>query len=169
MAQIIARLETLSSPLASQFGRQWATTLFGEEAIASLPLLKAGKNKGQPKGYVFWRKAISGGWCRECQSPLAVGQLADAWIGIGPCSTREYAVSGQWLGRMQPLGGSKYHLFQEGRDRWAAEQARNNEIRLGEVAEWYAELTPEKKAAFEAKTDPERMARINGYIKKYCS
>jgi hypothetical protein len=100
-----------SADLASEFGLSWATKLFGAEAIASLPVRLAGKNKGKPKGFVIWRKAIVPGWCREVSTPLAVGGFADAWIGAGPFSTRDGALIGQWHGRMQPLAGCKAVLF----------------------------------------------------------
>jgi hypothetical protein len=119
-------LDTKYAHLASAFGREWATKLFGDEAIASLPVLKAGKNKGAPKGYIIWRKAATTGYCREVCGPLAVGQLADAWIGLGPLSPRSDAIDGKWLGRVQPLAASASagFFFEDGRARYAAEQAR---------------------------------------------
>jgi len=122
--QTYAQVETKSADLASDFGLDWATKLFGAEAIASLPVRKAGKNKGKPAGMVIWRKAVTAGWCRENQSPVKVGSLVDAWIGTGPYSPRSDALSGTWLGRVQPLASSPFFLFQEGRDRHAAEAAR---------------------------------------------
>jgi len=77
-----------TADLATEFGRDWATKLFGQEAIASLPTRQAGKNKGAPKGYVIWRKANGSGWCAECQSPVRAGQLVDAWIGTGAFTLR---------------------------------------------------------------------------------
>lgn len=133
------RLDWKNAALSTAFGLEWAIKLFGEEAIGSLPVLKSGKNKGQPKGFVHWRKALSGGWCDECQSPVAVGQLVDAWIGLGFASNRSDALAGQWLGRIQPLAGSRYHLFQEGRDRHAAEQAKLAAVWEEEKAEMLAE------------------------------
>lgn len=137
--RIPVRLEWKNAALSTPFGRDWAIKLFGEEAIASLPLLKAGKNKGQTKGFVHWRKAATAGWCDECQSPVAVGQLVDAWIGAGPCSLRENALSGgPWMGRsMQALASSHRNLFQEARDRHAREQARDA-ARWEEEKAWMA-------------------------------
>lgn len=124
-ARQYAVLVPKSADLASDFGRQWAEKLFGAEAIASLPMRLSGKHKGKPKGYVIWRKAIVAGWSREAGAPLAVGQLADAWIGEGPLSHRSDALSGKWLGRMQPLASaaSAGHFFDSGRARWATEEA----------------------------------------------
>ena len=73
MARENVRLDWKQAALSTSFGRDWAIKLFGEDAVASLPVLKAGKNKGQPKGFVHWRKAASAGYCHECQSPVAVG------------------------------------------------------------------------------------------------
>lgn len=114
-----AHLATKSADLASEFGLDWATKLFGAEAIASLPVRAAGKNKGKPKGFVIWRKATVAGYCQEVSTPLAVGQLADAWIGAGALSLRGSAMLGQWLGRWQPLAASASAgcFFEDGRAR----------------------------------------------------
>ena len=120
-----ARLETKSAGLETEFGLGWATKLFGHEAIASLPVRASGKNKGKPKGYVIWRKAVTAGYCREVMTPLRVGGMADAWIGTSPHTIRNDAVVGNWLGRMQPMGSSFSTgvFFEEGRAK-AAERAR---------------------------------------------
>ena len=132
------RLETRSSDLATDFGLKWATDLFGEEAIASLPVRASGKNKGKPKGHVVWRKCSVAGYCREVQSPLAVGNLADAWIGAGPLSGRNDALPAKWHGRVQQLAGSRYFLFEEGRKAVAEEARRDRE----EFEARYAEAAP---------------------------
>jgi hypothetical protein len=132
------RFDWKNSALSTEFGRKWATDLFGQEAIDSLPVLKSGKNKGQPKGYVHWRKAATAGWCSEISSPVAVGNLIDAWIGEGPCSLRGNAIAGQWMGRVQELAGSRSMLFQEARDREAREQTRrraDDQAMFGESAQ----------------------------------
>jgi len=137
-----AVLTTKTADLASDFGLEWATKLFGEEAIASLPVRQAGKNKGKPVGFVGWRKAVVAGYCREVCGPLAINQMADAWIGKGPCSTRSDALSGQWMGRVQPLAASAPagFFFAEGRARWAAEEAKRQAEWEAEKAELMAEL-----------------------------
>jgi hypothetical protein len=114
-------LQTLNAALSSDFGLSWATKLFGEDAIASLPAYLRGPNKGKPKGFVIWRKALNGGYCREVCGPLAAGQMADAWIGLGPYSERG-SVDGKWLGRTQALASSFSAgvFFEEGRSRQAA-------------------------------------------------
>lgn len=137
MPRTYAVLETKSADLATAFGLEWATKLFGEEAIASLPVRKSGKNKGAPKGFVIWRKATVAGWCREVFAPLGVGQLADAWIGLGFCTPRGAAMEGQWLGRRQTLAASASAggFFEEGRARDGAERAKRESDWLAEKAE----------------------------------
>jgi len=119
--------ETYSAELASDFGLKWATDLFGEEAIASLPVRAAGKNKGKPKGFVIWRKAITAGYDRGTQQAYAAGNMVDAWIGAGMFSTRGNAVQGKWLGRVQPLAASNSAgcFFEKGRERAAQERAES--------------------------------------------
>lgn len=84
----------------------------------------AGKNKGKPKGFVIWRKALASGYCREVQSPLAAGAVADAWLAAGAFCTRSEPLTGLWLGRVQEIAGSGYYLFEEDRARAAADMAR---------------------------------------------
>jgi len=137
-----ALLVTKWAGLETEFGLEWATKLFGAEAIASLPVRAAGKNKGKPKGFVIWRKAGVPGYCREVSSALAEGQLADAWIGAGAYSTRENALVGKWAGRMQPLAGVKVLMF-GGAERMAAEEAARF---AAEMAEIRAEMAEEQSA-----------------------
>lgn len=141
MAKSYAQLETRNADLATDFGLEWATKLFGADAIASLSIRTVGKNKGKPKGFVIWRKATVAGYCRDVQGPLAVGQLADAWIGRGCFSNRSDAVYGQWLGRSQSLAASASlgYFFDAGRARWAAERARADADRAEEIAEYKRE------------------------------
>jgi hypothetical protein len=107
-----------SATLSGEFGLKWATDLFGEEAIASLPRLKSGPHKGQPKGAVHWCTAVSAGWCRERSVAAKAGQLIEAWISESAApSTCSNAMLGLWMGRMQPLAGAKSVLFQEARER----------------------------------------------------
>ena len=111
-----------AADLSTDFGLDWAKKLFGEEAVASLPVRASGKNKGRPKGFVVWRKASVAGYCREVCSPLAAGQLADAWIGAGHYTHRGDALRGMWLGRVQPLAASAPagYFFESGRAAHAA-------------------------------------------------
>lgn len=140
------QLETKSAKLSTDFGLEWATKLFGEEAINSLPKLTRGKDAGKPKGYVIWRKALSSGYSRDFSMAVKVGQMTDAWIGLGPLSTRGDAVEGRWLGRIQALAStnSGHALFEEGRQRYAREQAeirKHNEELDAEVREELAKRT----------------------------
>ena len=130
-----AQFEILRAKLSSDFGIEWGTALFGAEAIASLPVLMRGKNIGRPKGWVIWRKARVKGWSAELSQAFGVNQMADAWIGEGFASTRDNALSGRWLGRVQQLAASVSAgaFFDEGRERHAREIARIE-------AEWQASL-----------------------------
>src|SRR4051812_10717147 len=156
------QLETKSAALSSTFGRDWAAKLFGEDAVASLPILKAGKNRGQPKGFVIWRKALTAGYCRECQSPVQIGQLVDAWIGLGPLATRDIAMAGQWMGRVQTLAGSRSVLFQEARDRYAAEQTAR-------AADWEIEKAEMHKTPVISTKPPRRSPRRPGSTKRWAT
>lgn len=132
--RVPVQLSLKSAKLSEDFGLEWASKLFGAEAIDSLPRYERGPNKDKPKGFVIWRKAIQGGWCRETATPVAAGGLVDAWIGLGSLTLRSDAVTGQWLGRNQTLAASASagFFFAEGRARHAAEQTRL-------AAEWEAE------------------------------
>jgi len=110
--------------LTEEFGLQYATRLFGEEAVASLPRFVRGKNAGMPKGYLHWVKAEKGGWSREAGGAVVrPGELVRAWVGEGPFS--QQGVTGTWLGRSQPLSGAAYYLGEAGRARDAADKARD--------------------------------------------
>lgn len=136
MAKHFAQLELKSADLSTDFGLEWATKLFGAEAIASLPIRAAGKNKGKPKGFVIWRKITVAGYCREVMTPLAVGQLADAWIGAGCYTSRGEASRGLWLGRVQSLAASAPagFFFDQGRQREMERQAQERARWADEVA-----------------------------------
>jgi hypothetical protein len=117
-------MDVKHADLATEFGLNWATQLFGAEAIASLPVRKSGKNKGAPKGFVIWRKAVNGGYCRDLGHAVKAGGFIDAWIGAGFASNRSDAVQGRWLGRSQALAGSVGgYLFEQGRERADRERA----------------------------------------------
>jgi len=140
------QLLTKHAALSSDFGREWATKLFGEEAIASLPILQTGKNKGHPKGHVQWRKAMSSGFIPGF-GPVAEGQLVDAWIGEGMLSPKESAMVGEWMGRKQNLAGSASMLFQKARDAEAVRQQRDAAERAEENAGYSEEAGRYAKAA----------------------
>jgi hypothetical protein len=82
-----------------QFARDYLVRLFGQPALDSLPTLERGPNKGQPKGWLIWRTAMSAGWVAECQGPCAEGGLVDAWVGAHQFTDRNDAMLGQWCGR----------------------------------------------------------------------
>ena len=138
MAKTTCILESKSAKIAEPFGLEWATKLFGEEAVASLPTFKAGPNKGKPKGFIHWRKATKAGWSAEHGIVVGLG-VVDAWISEGQLGFRHNAMKGHWLGREQNLAGSRCYLFEDGRARHAAEEARLQADREAEMAELLAE------------------------------
>lgn len=110
--------------LSEDFGRQLAERWFGAEAIASLPVLKAGPHKGQPKGTLNWLTTTAAGYHVNAGGGVAAGTVVRAWVGEGMSDERN-ALSGMWMGRVQNLCGSKALLNEEARQRDAAERARD--------------------------------------------
>lgn len=98
--------ETRRAPLWEEFGIEYATRLFGAEMLDALPRFTRGPKKGQINAWLIWMRATTGGWCRECQSPVRPGGLVRAWIGKGPLSLPGEALRSEWLGRTQQLCGS---------------------------------------------------------------
>lgn len=119
-----ARITQRHSKLTTDFGYDWACTLFGKEAIESLPRYQRGPNKGKLKGYIHWEKCETGGWDRMSGQPVRPGQIVTAWVGDNAYSPRTAALVGTWLGRQQPLRSGSGYLFEEGRKRHAEEQER---------------------------------------------
>lgn len=113
------QLLTRSARLSEQFGYDYAVRLFGREAIESLPLLKAGPNRGKTAGTLRWRVAMSAGYVPECCGPCKEGGLVDAWVG----ESRDTATTGLWCGRVQGLAGSRSVLTAEYREQEARRQA----------------------------------------------
>lgn len=122
--------ETKSAALSSEFGYDWAVKLFGRNAVESLPLLKSGPNKGKPKGFVLWKKAITSGYSRQYSQPVAPGTLVRAWIGEGQFTLEGGAMAGQFMGREQAICASRDLLFEDGRKRWMA--SSNGEWKEGD-------------------------------------
>lgn len=118
------RTEQRSADLSTEFGLDLARRWFGDEAIASLPTRTAGKNKGAPKGFLCWKRTTEAGWTFEAGA-VAAGTAIRAWIGTGPMSGEDGALSGLWMGRMQTLCGSRDVLTQAYRDQTIAERERD--------------------------------------------
>lgn len=135
-----------SADLASEFGLAYATRLFGEEAIASLPVRTAGKNKGKPKGYVCWLKTTSPGYCVYVSGGAPADMVVRAWIGPGPFCGQDSAFQGRWLGRVQSLCGSRFYLGAEAREKEAARQAAEAVRDAAHWAEIKADMQAEKEA-----------------------
>lgn len=111
--------------LSEDFGLDLATRYFGAEAIASLPRLMAGPNKGKPKGVLNWLTTTAPGYHPNAGGGVGTGTVVRAWIGSGPFSSQSDAMSGMWLGRIQTLCGSRDLLSAAYRAQHAAEQARD--------------------------------------------
>ncbi len=138
-----AQTEIKSASLAEKFGYDYAVWLFGEEAIASLPVLKAGKNKGKPKGFVLWKRTTTAGYHVNAGQGVSAGTTIRAWIGVGPYSGENDALQGKWLGRVQSVCGSMHLLGPKGRE---AEEARQERERA-ELERRYAEFDAEARQA----------------------
>jgi hypothetical protein len=128
--------------LSTEFGRNYATWLFGEEAIASLPLITRGPNKGQPKGYVIWRRTTEAGYHVNAGGGVGKDVTVRAWIGEHMHSSESQPMLGQWLGREQGLCGSLGVLGPKARERDAQERARD----AAEREQRYAELSAQNEA-----------------------
>ena len=57
-----AQISERTAGLWTEFGLNFATRLFGAEALADLPRFQKGKNKGKIKAVLRWRKVERGGW-----------------------------------------------------------------------------------------------------------
>jgi hypothetical protein len=61
-----ARVEDRRAALAEDFGREILIKKFGDKGaeiiLETFGLLKSGKNKGKPRGFIHWRKCTVGGW-----------------------------------------------------------------------------------------------------------
>lgn len=119
-----AKTEDRYAPLASDFGLDYATRLFGTEALADLPRYQRGQNAGKLKGYLRWRRTLTAGYHVNAGGGVRAGQTVRAWITAGPYGGESDALTGRWLGRVQSLCGSAIYLGEEGRARAAAEQGR---------------------------------------------
>ena len=58
----IARFETKTTPIASEFGEELARKWFGDDVVDGLPRYVKGEKAGQIKGWLKWNKCVSGGW-----------------------------------------------------------------------------------------------------------
>ncbi len=98
-AHIIRR----AAPLYSEFGFSYATRLFGEEAIDSLPRYIRGPHKGELKGWLIWKKAETGGFADE----YGVVSPGLVWARITATAYSETPLDGTWMGRTEALSGHR--------------------------------------------------------------
>jgi hypothetical protein len=65
MSVSYAQISCRSSWLNTDFGKNYATKIFGEELVNSLPIASKGKNKGKIKNhFIEWDKVEKGGWVK---------------------------------------------------------------------------------------------------------
>ena len=60
-----AQIATRRAFLWTEFGLSMAGRYFSQEKLSELPRFSRGKNKGQIKGQIEWRKVEKGGWVNE--------------------------------------------------------------------------------------------------------
>lgn len=134
MAKTTAQVVRRTAALAEDFGLDYATRLFGSEALADLPRYQRGKNTGKLKGTLVWIKAERGGWHYEYG--VCRPGLVRAWIVAGYDGNQGDAVTGMFLGRVQQLCASASLLGEENR---AAEAARQAVEKADREARWAEE------------------------------
>jgi hypothetical protein len=103
MPPVRAVIVTRSAPLHSEFGFSYATKLFGEEAIASLPRYQRGPHKGEIKAWLVWEKAEKGGWSQK----YGVVRPGLVWARIAATAYSEMPLYGTWMGRTEALSGHR--------------------------------------------------------------
>lgn len=118
-----ARTTLRSAPLCAEFGRDYATYLFGAEAVASLPLFTRGDKKGQPKGWINWLRTTEAGYHPNAGRAVAADTTVRVWITEHQGAPESSAMFGFWHGRTQNLAGSMSVLGDEGRERRARDVA----------------------------------------------
>jgi len=84
-----AVVEYKSAPLSGEFGLKMLHAKFPEQAplyLAKLGVYSRGPRKGQPRGYIHWRKVIEGGWDYHNRSGV-LRPGCDGWaIMDGQCA-----------------------------------------------------------------------------------
>lgn len=60
-----AKFTSKSAPLAYDFGINLAKLHFGEDVFNDWPKYVKGPKKGLPKGRIYWKRVVSGGWVSE--------------------------------------------------------------------------------------------------------
>lgn len=125
--------------LKDEFGLSYATKLFGEETIASLPVISRGPNKGKPKGYVIWLRTAEAGYHPNAGGGIGADTTVRAWLGDGQYTPQDNAIRALWLGRIQSVCGSMSLLGEANRKRWMEQEERARAEDRAEMDEWRAE------------------------------
>lgn len=137
MAKTTAQVVRHRAALAEEFGLNYATKLFGADALAALPRYQRGKNAGKLKGAIVWIKAERGGWHYEYG--VCRPGLVRAWIVAGYDGNQGDAVTGMFHGRVQNLCASASMLGEANRAAEAARQAAEATDRAAQIEELRAE------------------------------
>ena len=119
-----ARLEMKSADIATDFGLEWATKLFGQEVIDQLPRYVRGPKTGKIKAYVYWMNCTVGGWSHGW-GVMKPGKAGRAVIAPWCAQNENAALRGKLAvgDQNQPFCLSNVYLFEEGRARMAREKA----------------------------------------------
>lgn len=112
-----ARIVEHRAPLFEEFGLTYATKLFGEVAIASLPRYQRGSKVGKIKAWLVWEKAESGGW-----SKYGVVRPGLVWAKIVANPLNTMPLVGEWCGMTTALSGHRNTLTVEWRERTIADR-----------------------------------------------
>lgn len=114
MARQKATITTRTAALASEFGLDYATRLFGADVIRQIPTFTRGKNVGKPKGSIRWEKCEVGGWSRDRGGVVRPG-LVRAALCEDTCGSKPYTLT--YAGRVETMDLSADYLGEDGRKR----------------------------------------------------
>lgn len=119
-----AAIRTRNAPLWEEFGLEYATRLFGQETIDSLPRYVRGPKAGKINAWISWDKVEKGGWSRQHGGVVYPNQLARARICADAYG--KTALTGKFLGDDTVLDFDGSLLGEKGR---AAEAERRRSWR----------------------------------------
>jgi hypothetical protein len=136
-----------NAALSTEFGYNYAVELFGQTAIDSIPVLKAGPNKGKPKGYVFWMKTTAPGYHHYAAGGVGANVTIRCWIGETFGTPENDAALGFWHGRWQNLCGVRSILGEKAQAMWVRDRLRGTAERYEKTQEALAEL-PDDEARY---------------------
>lgn len=133
--------------LSSEFGYNYAVELFGQVAVDSIPVLKAGKNKGKPKGWIFWMRTTAPGYHPYASGGVGANVTIRCWIGENYGTPENDAAIGFWRGRWQNLCGVRSILGEKADAVWTLDRLQNSIERFERNQAALAEL-PDDEARY---------------------